>query len=1712
MALAAAILAVLATPIAGAEQARAAEGTEDLLLDARQLTVLQNSCRPEAIERRLRVVAALGNRAAGEAGLSRTADWLESVLRALGFRIWPRQRFSVTVPREAGSRITCRGADGTELSSEVFAFWPNYVTPSWVPAAGLRGPLVYVGAGRLSDFDGKPIAGRGGAAGAVVLMDYESRAGWLNAAGLGAGAVVFLSAPDASYIESLDKFTQTPIQFARFYVDDPERSALLKRAAAVGSEATLTGGMRWSRVEAENVLAFLPATDPAEPCETLLLCINYDAAALIPGVAHGGQSASNLATALEMLRVLVDPALGLKRRHNVLVLFDSARTMSTAGLREFAGVVRDVNARRRRRWRASGGELTNRQRFIIRKMADIEPWIEDWQGVCEVQRGRVSAAAAWLKACAGGVVPFDYEDEKAVSPSELIPQPDARRWLTTLLSERAKQAQIGTISETASLERAEGANQFTPDAQVSPRLRTLRVRKRYYRHLTARETPEALVRFMTEEPLAEAARTPDDVTCRSLLAELEARLAELQGRMARLETSLALRERIEELDITRAFAIDVSSGDTMLTLSREIGSAGDRTSPSKQLFEWHNALAPLIRRNLEHISLLADHAVREGRAEGERTFDFLGRGDVRRQASPAPHGAFDADLALAGVSSVTFVTGNDHRLQRMGPGNRVPLDARSLRNLSVQSRTLALLLAHLVQEPGLVPHYERNTPWCLDVSGLAVKQDVRAGPFPKLPVPEAIMVIPAKEQITGSVFNYRFEQADSEGFFRFAGVAGGVVEGSVQGFRVGDSNGMIAYAPDERMATRGGYETGFSRLDRSVFKRVVLFEGACVQLYGAIDPMLMQPLATPVEEQTRLLEGKGGNFDSQYLFRPETPASTLLAVVPPRSRLKCVIGLQGFGKRMLLLGDQEHVASGEGFNVGDGLNLTMTGRYAAQDLWRLNDSRLRKLAQKGVRSNVARRLHREATEDLPKLDEASEQNRYAMATYLARGIWGRELRAYPDILDTTNEAIIAVVILLAFLAPWAVFMERIFLQSGSIRGRIAGTVGFFAVAFFVIYFMHPAFQISQTPIMILVAYTLASLAALAAAVLISRYSTVMRKWREQVGGIHASDISRAGAFTVAFNLGLSNMAKRRTRTILMIAMIGLLSFSVMTFTSVESYIDTRRVPVQGAGRLAYDGVLFRLHNWGTIDEETATNFVRDLGPGVGSVRRMWYTKVESGYAARIGGTANRFLFELGGEDASEAGRYHTANVLLGFMPEETEFSGLDRCVTGRWLSGARDEVILPDVAARALGIAPDSVRDATAGQEPRVQFGKERLRVVGILDSASADRLIGLGGTNLGHVDFFLSGIAPPSTSQELARALTQPVGDEMDIRFVPFAKSAILPYDLLRELGGRIKAVVGRFPAGVDAGERVDELMSRAAMNIYASSDGKPYLVKTASSQSVEGAWKMLLPLLLVILIMVNMMLGTVDERQEEIKMLGAVGLAPRHVTILYLAESCAFGVLGVVFGAILGLAVALLTRNVDVGVDVNYASVSTMFMGIFVLAVVIVATLIPARRAARLATPSGSEEWSLPDAPEGAVSITLPFTMTRDNGVGIFAFLYEYMDSHWDSTSDNFRCTELRAAVEERDGGESALTLRSRLWLAPYDMRVSQDMVLELRQIGTTPLFGVTYSSTRRTGELNAWQRANFEFIDLLRQQFLIYRTVAAQHGDRYLEHAQRIFAEAR
>jgi ABC-type lipoprotein release transport system permease subunit len=76
------------------------------------------------------------------------------------------------------------------------------------------------------------------------------------------------------------------------------------------------------------------------------------------------------------------------------------------------------------------------------------------------------------------------------------------------------------------------------------------------------------------------------------------------------------------------------------------------------------------------------------------------------------------------------------------------------------------------------------------------------------------------------------------------------------------------------------------------------------------------------------------------------------------------------------------------------------------------------------------------------------------------------------------------------------------------------------------------------------------------------------------------------------------------------------------------------------------------------------------------------------------------------------------------------------------------------------------------------------------------------------------------------------------------------------------------------------------------------------------------------------NLLLMAVYERTREIGLLGAIGLRPGQISILFLLEGAMMGLVGVVFGVALGLCINILLRIV--GIDFSAFSSITEYMAL--------------------------------------------------------------------------------------------------------------------------------------------------------------------------------------
>jgi hypothetical protein len=164
-------------------------------------------------------------------------------------------------------------------------------------------------------------------------------------------------------------------------------------------------------------------------------------------------------------------------------------------------------------------------------------------------------------------------------------------------------------------------------------------------------------------------------------------------------------------------------------------------------------------------------------------------------------------------------------------------------------------------------------------------------------------------------------------------------------------------------------------------------------------------------------------------------------------------------------------------------------------------------------------------------------------------------------------------------------------------------------------------------------------------------------------------------------------------------------------------------------------------------------------------------------------------------------------------------------------------------------------------------------------------------------------------------------------------------------------------------------------------------------------------------IFIVLNTMIGSVYERRREIGIYTSVGLAPSHVAFLFIAEAMAFAVLSVVLGYLVAQAAAKLFAGTALwsGITVNYSSLAGVAAMVLVILVVLISVIYPSRVAANIAIPDVNRSWSMPDAKQSQMDITLPFLVKRDEQKSLGGFLLSHFTSHQDVSHGLFSTGEI-------------------------------------------------------------------------------------------------------
>lgn len=1113
----------------------------------------------------------------------------------------------------------------------------------------------------------------------------------------------------------------------------------------------------------------------------------------------------------------------------------------------------------------------------------------------------------------------------------------------------------------------------------------------------------------------------------------------------------------------------------------------DLSSHGERVVLWNNTDSYALKRFFVPFGRrFAEYAAALGRAEALAN----GISPIRGMDwdSYMPRGlAADGELALeAGFPSLTLATVGDARFALDLP---LDTDARvAWDHVEGQAALVADLLAHALADTALLAGRERLDEALEDrLRDLRVKARTfpRRSQVPDRPVAGALVAVQVEKEERKGVRDTRYFLADNAGTVRVPGLEQGTYPLAVTALDA--ERGTITHVVD--LSIRAQKHHGAPGLDGRLFNNVrwlhneqiaVLFPGVGRPLYGLVEPRLLRAL-----NKVKVISADGGE-PGQYGYALDSSSIGSVGVLygpadaATDDRVKVILD----GQLLLLNSEGSHSeaeARGRGFLLAEE-GFGAATLQAARDVWNLDAARLGVLAEHGIENQRLTRLHAQAAAAIAEAEAAAEQLKWDEYVAWSRKALGLETRAYPEVLATLNDVLKGVIFFLALLLPAAFFGERLVFAAADIRRQLAGFGLFLLAIWLILAQVHPAFALAE-PLVVLLAFAIMAMGALVLFMVVGRFNRVMAQHQSQQTRIHAQDLSRLSASYAAFMLGISNMRRRPLRTGLTLATLTLLTFTLLSFTSFEQQIRYASFRLPHAA--LYPGILIRDRGWEHLTPEALDYAESHFGGRGWMGRRGWYA-AEDGKGGWIG--------------VAVAGKTVRATGLLGLTPEEAQITQIDASLVAGSFFAADDEAtcILPLDMAEALGI----------GVGDRVEVFGRALEVRGIADPERLGALRDLDGESLMPADFVLSGaeVLQLGAAREVDIA-----GAEDPHALRPFVHLephhvVLVPYQTLAEAGGSLHSVAVRFPAATDGQALVEDYLTRVAATLFVGSpDGEVMALSSVGLTAVEGLGALAIPALVAALIVLNAMMGAVYERLREISIYSSVGLAPLHIALLFVAEACVYAVLGTTLGYLLGqgLGRVLLGLGLLQGLTLNYSSLAAIGAALAVMGVVLLSTIYPARQAARQAVPDVVRRWR-PDPPGGDEWLfEFPFMLGEGEIEGVCGFLANYFGAFGRATLGDFYVEDMQ--VTQADGYRLAFAV----WLAPFDLGVSQEVVVEFVPAGGRAR-AMEVRLRRLSGERHYWQRLNLRLVEALRKQMLIWYALRETERVQHVESARALAAE--
>ncbi|MBN1669850.1 MAG: ABC transporter permease [Kiritimatiellae bacterium] len=886
-----------------------------------------------------------------------------------------------------------------------------------------------------------------------------------------------------------------------------------------------------------------------------------------------------------------------------------------------------------------------------------------------------------------------------------------------------------------------------------------------------------------------------------------------------------------------------------------------------------------------------------------------------------------------------------------------------------------------------------------------------------------------------------------------------------------------------------------------------LFECLEIPIYDREDPSAISGSRLDVQECIPLsgrlntaprkygFSGVRSTLSSKVVYWGEGPASFF---VEHGERLKLVTR-----RRRLALNAAPEYPEGRGYATVEELGPDFFAA-AARDMAHLNRHRIKKL--QGVSDELVQSLLARSETALARMAAARGQNDHAAYLRARAEALGAGYKAYDQTSSVTNDMLKAVVFYMIVMLPFCFFVQKLIFKFVKIEAEMAMFGVLFVATFFGFRMIHPAFRIAQAPEAIFIAFVMGGLGAFVISILHGRFEGEMQLLFRTYAGMDTAEVGYSTVGQKAMLIGVNNMKRRRIRTTLTTATVVLVTFTMLAFTSISRKMSPTIVSRRDPAR--YTGIMYHRPGNARLDEGTVRAF-REVFAGTGEILvRRWLLPPQE--------RDDTYPLPVW----SEGGASAQIDAALGLATREDGFLGAVPLAAGRFFSADdADEAVLPLGLARALRIVPEQLGRA------RIFFEGRLLTVVGFLDG---NRFRALKDLNRRPLLPIKSTPQQPGGRSDLdAVGLSEKGEEDSGVFYVDTSSLLLLPVETAARLGAEPFSVSIRLADEAAIWPAVDRFLTISSANKFFIGSRTPFAVGEATSHanepgvyyvgegyrtSIGGLSSLIVPLLIAATIILNTMLGSVYERRSEIAVYNAVGLNPNHIGMFFLAESLVYSVIGSVGGYLVGqvLSLALIRTGMVQEINLNFSSLSVVYVILFTIAVVLLSTLYPALVASKAAVPSGKRKWSFPENDGHQMSVLFPFIYQPELIAGIMAYLEEYF-ARFTEASFGDLIAELDAKRRGRDAdGRADYALEYQMALAPFDLGVTQRVRFHAAYRERLQAYQVTMDSTRVSGQDANWLTTNKPFLEKMRTYLLHWRNLDDAEHALYAQRGEALFDE--